>query len=196
MAVTRVISAGSSFGATELRVTAYAFCRTRTPKAAGNSVMGLCRAADIPQHSRPRASRVPARMNLRPCWTRSSIGPMNGASTANGAMVTSRYKATWLRAWSRDVLKNRVPASATVTNASPALPAAVSSMRLARPVRPAPEARVIRWIRRPVPRPVAAPARALDRAAEPKVRFTRLARSLAPDSPMPPVFCVKGQATT
>ncbi len=90
LADTSVISAGSSRGVTALRVTPYAFCRISTPNAAGKSVSGSCSAADIPQHSRPRASSVPDMMKRRPCWTRSSIGPMNGASTTNGAMVTSR----------------------------------------------------------------------------------------------------------
>ena len=58
---------------------------------------------------------------------------MNGASTANGAMVISSASATWPRAWSTDALKNSVPASATATNASPTLPAAVSSIRLDQP---------------------------------------------------------------
>src|SRR6266851_3864963 len=39
----------------------------------------------------------------------------------------------------------------------------------------------------------AAPARAPVCAAEARPRFTRLARSLAPDSPMTPVFCVVGK---
>ena len=54
-------------------------------------------------------------------------------------MVRTRYRhATWLRASCREVLKNTVPASATATNASPALPAAVSSIREDRPVSLAP----------------------------------------------------------
>src|SRR5256886_2197639 len=120
----------------------------------------------MPQHSAPRASSVPARMKRRPCGTRSSIGPMSGASTANGAMVTSRAIATWLRAWLTEALKNRVPASATATKASPTLLAAVSSMRLDSPVRLAPEAPVIRWTTRPAPRLAEAPALALDWAAD------------------------------
>ena len=54
----------------------------------------------MPQQSSPRASRVPARMNRRPCWTLSSIGPMNGASTANGAIVIRSASAILVRAWS------------------------------------------------------------------------------------------------
>ena len=81
---------------------------------------------------------------------------MNGASTANGAMVTSRNSTTLPRAWSTEVLKKIVPARDTTTNASPAPAAAVSSMSVDSPVRPAPEAPVTRCTRPPVlrvPRP-------------------------------------------
>ena len=40
---------------------------------------------------------------------------MNGASTANGAIVMSRVSAIRPRACSTEVLKNKVPASATAT---------------------------------------------------------------------------------
>ena len=91
LAVTRLSEAGSSRGVTELRVIEYAFCSTSTPKAAGNRVTGSpVTAPDMAQHSRPRASNVPIRMYRRPCRTRSSMGPMNGASSANGAMVRTR----------------------------------------------------------------------------------------------------------
>ena len=145
-AATSVISRGSSRGVTEARVTAYAFCSTSTPNAAGrSSTTSLCSTAStIPQHSRPRAISVPASRYRRPCCARSSIGPITGARTANGAMVMIRVSAIRPRAWSSEVLKNSVPARAMVTKASPAAPAAVSSMRLARPVRPAPEAPVMR----------------------------------------------------
>ena len=88
-------------------------------------------------------------------------------------MVTSSASATLPRASSTEALKNRVPASATATNASPALLAAVSSMRLDSPVRPAPEARVIRWTTRPAPRLADAPALALDWAADVSLRVAR-----------------------
>jgi len=97
-AVTRVISAGSSRGVIDARATPYAFCKTRMPKAAGNSVSGLVTAADMVKHSRPRASRVPASRYRRPCCMRSRAGPMNGARTANGAIVTSRKSTTRPRA--------------------------------------------------------------------------------------------------
>src|ERR1700761_6309147 len=93
------------------------------------------------------------------------MGPMNGASSANGAMVRTRYRTTWLRASCREVLKNTVPASATATKASPALPAAVSSIRDDRPVWLAPDAPVNRGTRRPIRRFAEAPARAAEGGA-------------------------------
>src|SRR5215471_3873496 len=134
-------------------------------------------------------------MNRRPCWSRSSRGPMSGASTANGAMVTSRAIATWLRAWLTEALKNKVPASATATKASPTLLAAVSSIRLASPVRLAPEAPVIRWTTRPAPRLAEAPTLALDWAADVSLRVARLALSRPSAHPMVPVFCAFAPAT-
>ena len=95
-----MIVAGSSRGVTALRVTPYAFCSTSTPNAAGSrvNVSLFCTAPAMPQQSRPRASNVPIMMYRRPSRTRSSIGPMNGASTANGAIVISRVSAIRPRA--------------------------------------------------------------------------------------------------
>lgn len=45
---------------------------------------------------------------------------MNGATTANGAMVSSRNSATWGRACAVGLVKNKVPANETATAASPA----------------------------------------------------------------------------
>ena len=46
LAATRVISRGSSRGTTEALVTAYAFCSTSTPNAAGSSpITSLCSTA-------------------------------------------------------------------------------------------------------------------------------------------------------
>src|SRR5215472_9969037 len=191
-AVTRVISRGSSLGVTEARVTAYAFCSTSTPNAAGrSSTTSLCStAATIPQHSRPRAISVPASRYRRPCFARSSIGPITGARMANGAMVMIRVSAIRPRAWSSEVLKNSVPARAMVTKASPAAPAADSSMRLDRPVRLAPEAPVIRCTTRLVRRAAPALARPLERAAEETDRPACLAAVQASPNPIVPVFCV------
>jgi hypothetical protein len=102
---------------------------------------------------------------------------MNGASTANGAIVTSRNSTTRPRAWSTDVLKKIVPASDTATNASPAPLAAVSSMSVDRPVRPAPEAPVTRCTKPPVRRPP-------DRTASPVARAALPVRRIASDSRM------------
>ncbi len=77
---------------------------------------------------------------------------MNGASTANGAIVMIRKSTTRPRAWSTDVLKKIVPASATVTNASAAPLAAVISKSVPRPVLSAPCAPVIRCTKRAVRR--------------------------------------------
>src|ERR1039458_2555136 len=109
---------------------------------------------------------------------------MNGASTANGAIVMSSASATRPRACSTEVLKNSEPASATATKASPRLPAAVSSMRWDRPVAPAPEALVIRCTVRVAPLAAAPPTRAADCEAETTDRLARLARAARPESPM------------
>ena len=108
--MTRVISEGSSLGVTDALVTPYAFCNSRMPKAAGSKVTAslCCTAPAMPQQSRPRARTVPIKMNFRPCLTRSSIGPMNGASKANGAIVMIRASATLPLAWVGDALKKRV----------------------------------------------------------------------------------------
>ena len=135
-------------------------------------------------------------MYRRPSRTRSSIGPMIGASTANGAMVMSRVSAILPRAWSTDVLKNSVPASATATNASAAAPAAVSSSSRSSPVRSAPDARVIRRMTRSVPRAVLAPACPAVPKPDAKLRAARLARGPAPDSPMHQVSAMSGRDAT
>ena len=121
---------------------------------------------------------------------------MNGASTANGAIVTSRNSTTRPRAWSTEVLKKIVPARDTATNASLAPPAAVSSMSVDRPVRPAPEAPVTRCTRPPVRRVAVAPARALDRNAPPVARAAPPVRRTASDSHMYPVFLLLASVAT
>ncbi|GAA1259818.1 hypothetical protein GCM10009677_08600 [Sphaerisporangium rubeum] len=124
-------------------------------------------AAAMAQHSRPRANSVPAITKRRPERKRSSTGPTNGATTANGTMVISRYSATWPRAWSTGRPNSSVPASDTVISASPALCAAVSSISRPSPVRPAPCACVSLRVAWPTPLPArttplapACPARA------------------------------------
>ena len=51
---------------------------------------------------------------------RSTNGPTNGATTANGAMLTARNKITFVRAASGLIDKNKESASATVMAVSPA----------------------------------------------------------------------------
>src|SRR5262249_19282682 len=193
-AVTSVSSSGTSLGVTEARVTEYAFWSTRTPNAAGSRdrVSLYCTATAMLQHSSPRASIVPIMMYLRPCWTRSSSGPTNGASRANGAIVMIRASATRSRACDTEALTNSVPARPTPTNASPRLPAAVSSISWARPVRPAPEALVILRTTRFVPLAAAAPARPADWDAETTDRAACLARAVARETPMDTVLGLRG----
>src|SRR5499427_10607373 len=63
-------------------------------------------------------------------------------------------------------------------------------MRLAKPVRRAPDAPVSRCTTRPVPRAAPAPARPPDWAAEETVRAACLAAVQASPNPIVPVFCV------
>src|ERR1700761_3361467 len=113
---------------------------------------------------------------------------MKGATSANGAIVMSRASATRPRAWVTEVLKNRVPASATATKPSPMLPPAESSMRCARPVRPAPDAPVILCKVRLAPLAAPAPALAADCDTETKDLVARRARAPTPDSSMDQVL--------
>ena len=75
----------------------------------------------------------------RPWLNRSRNGPSRGATTANGSIVIPRKSATWPRA-SPGWAKNRVPASAMATAASPAALNACSSIRRNSPESPAPSA--------------------------------------------------------
>jgi len=65
-----------------------------------------------------RPIAVPAIVQRRPCCRRSSAGPITGATTANGAMVISRYSRMLPRCACVDAPKKTVPASATVIIAS------------------------------------------------------------------------------
>ena len=121
---------------------------------------------------------------------------MNGASTANGAIVMIRKSTTRPRAWSTDVLKKIVPASAMVTNASAAPLTAVISMSVARPVRPAPCAPVIRCTKRPVPRVALPLAWVPDLNARPVAWAACSARRSASDIRIDTVFLVCGTATS
>ena len=106
---------------------------------------------------------------------------MNGASTANGAIVMIRNSTTRPRAWSTDVLKKIVPASATVTNASAAPLTAVISISVPRPVRSAPCAPVTRCTRAAVRRVALAEAWPPERKARPVAWAAFPARRTASD---------------
>src|SRR5580692_3869984 len=121
---------------------------------------------------------------------------MNGASTAKGAIVMIRKSTTLPRAWSTEVLKKIVPASATVTNASAAPLAAVISMSVLRPVRSAPLAPVTRCTRATVRREARPPARPPDLKARPVDLAALPARLSASDIRMYPVFLVRATATS
>ncbi len=60
----------------------------------------------------------------RPARLRSSAGPMIGPTTANGAIVSSRYISTWVRDWPTGWVKKMDPANETVRQASPTVLAA------------------------------------------------------------------------
>jgi hypothetical protein len=83
-----------------LRSTPNAFDSTSVPNAAGRNVTWSpwLTAPAMPQQSSPRARNVPATATRRAERIRSRPGPISGAMSANGAIVTSRYRATWLRA--------------------------------------------------------------------------------------------------
>src|ERR1700739_1144423 len=82
----------------------------------------------------PRAaSRVPAR-------SRSSAGPSSGATTANGAIVISRYNATLSLLSPVAAAKNRVLASATAIAASVAKLATTGQVSAVSPDLSAPSA--------------------------------------------------------
>ncbi len=76
----------------------------------------------------------------RPLPNRSSIGPISGATTANGSIVNPRNNDTWPRASPAGTWKKSVPASEIATAASAAALSAPSSIRRARPLLSAPSA--------------------------------------------------------
>ncbi len=121
---------------------------------------------------------------------------MNGASTANGAIVMIRNSTTRPRAWSTDALKKMVPASAMVTNASAAPLVAVVSMSVARPVRPIPCAPVTRCTRPAVRRDALPLACVPDLTARPVAKAAFSARRSASDIRTYPVLLVTGDATS
>src|SRR3977135_307767 len=83
----------------------------------------------------------------RPCCSRSSAGPISGATTANGAMVINRYSATLLLLSPLAAAKNRVLASATPIAASTAKFATTGHVSAVRPDLSAPSAVAARCTR-------------------------------------------------
>ena len=82
---------------------------TRQPRAAGNSHSELSSTSASTQHRKARRASVTPIAQRRPCRNRSRKGPINGATMANGAMVSSRNWATCGRAWSVGRVKNKRP---------------------------------------------------------------------------------------
>ena len=89
LAVTSSRSSGTVMGTRALLVTLWAFDSTSTPKARGNSHR-LCSSAAINRQIRARTPEAAMKINRRPAGVRSRTGPRNGATTANGAMVSRR----------------------------------------------------------------------------------------------------------
>src|SRR5581483_10211605 len=105
------------------------FIKTSIPNASGyKSKLFKWRA--IKTHRIPRPIVTITASVARYVRARSSVGPSTGATRANGVIVTSRYSATCGRADSAGTVKNREPASATATKASPARLAAYARARV------------------------------------------------------------------
>src|SRR4051812_3269018 len=112
------------------------------------------------QARKARPSIVVAIAYRRPPRIRSSAGPMRGARSANGTIVTSSEVATRSRAAVAETEKKSVPASAVTMIVSPAVETNPSSDIRARPDSPAPLA----CVHRRAPRQIARAPRPLARA--------------------------------
>ena len=175
-AVTSEMSRGSSRGTAAARATAYDRLATRQPRAAGNSHgLSSTTAVASTQARNARVASVVPSAQRRPCRNRSSSGPMSGASSTNGAMVSTRNRATRPRASSVGSAKT-VPASETVSAASPATLTACSSVSRARPVSAAPSASAKRRNRRPTAAPPRPTSRTPARPPRPTLRPTSATR--------------------
>ena len=163
----------------------YALEQTRQPNAAGYSERSRRRPTAPAMHPAPgssaRASMVAAIAYRRPCRTRSSSGPITGAISANGAIVTSRYSATRPRASPTGTEKNRVLASATAIMRVAGGVDAVQLDQPARPDSPAPCA----WVS-PADPAVAAPAAASPGGATATLRPCRAGPRESPLTPGSP----------
>jgi hypothetical protein len=152
------IEGGRRRGAAAARATAYDREATSAPRAAGKSqALSSTSAPASTQARKARTATVVPMAQRRPWRKRSRIGPMSGARTTKGAIVSSRKRATWPRASSTGIAKT-VPASETVSAASPAIVTPCSSTKRANPEESAPSARAKRWKRALVARlPLATP---------------------------------------
>ncbi|WP_242471152.1 hypothetical protein [Blastococcus sp. TML/C7B] len=113
---------------------------------------------------------------------------MTGASTANGAIVTSRYSATLPR-WASDAAaKNRVPASETAISASPAMCSAFTHSSWLSPLASAPSARLAACTRR-------AAARDSSRLRERATRVTVTRGCAGPAPPAAGIGVVGGRCS-
>ena len=173
------MSRGSRRGTAAARATAYDRLATRQPRAAGNSHgLSSTTAVASTQARNARVASVVPSAQRRPCRNRSSSGPMSGASSTNGAMVSTRNRATRPRASSVGSAKT-VPASETVSAASPATLTACSSVSRARPVSAAPSASAKLRNRRPAAAPPRPTRRAPARPPRPTPRPTSATRRRA-----------------
>lgn len=112
-----VTAGGTTRGVTADFSTVNDFDSTIMPSAAGYRPQSLKCSAMIAA-IRPWPSEDTHIASLRPRWIRSSAGPITGATSANGAIVMSRYSATRSRLSPLAAAKNRVFASATAIAAS------------------------------------------------------------------------------
>ncbi len=97
--------------------TAYVFWSTNDPNTNGNSASASSDTA-ISRVSTTLATDTNWITNRRPPATRSIIGPINGATTRNGAKPSARNNSTRDRAASRSMSKKSESASATTIAAS------------------------------------------------------------------------------
>ena len=101
----------------------YVLASTSMANASGKSSRLSDDAAGIITIAMPaRAAIDPMITDRWPPRTRSTSGPMNGPTRANGAMVSTRPSSTFWRPSAGSTSKNRVLASARASDASPAMP--------------------------------------------------------------------------
>jgi hypothetical protein len=89
LVLARVISGGTTLGVTAAFSTVKDLDSTIFPSAAGYSSQ-VSKLAAMTTHIRPWPIEAAHMASRRPRWMRSSIGPITGASSANGATVISR----------------------------------------------------------------------------------------------------------